>query len=98
MQVKQRSKSVWFNNTSGERVNLGKFSLTPQAKTLVISSSLGGLVWNRPVALVVEHNGRMERIPILDITRIAQIGILGVGFLFSILGLVKFMKRKDVQR
>jgi hypothetical protein len=46
-------------------------------------STLGGILWNRPVAVLVQEQDGSERvIPISDITRMAQIFLLGLG-LFS---------------
>jgi hypothetical protein len=35
-------------------------------------------VWNRPTAIVVERAGRVERIPVWDVTRIVQLVLLAL--------------------
>jgi len=53
----------------------------------------GGLIWNRPVAIVVRPlNGQEKVIPILDMTRIALVALAGICFT-SVLTFL-FLKRK----
>jgi hypothetical protein len=35
----------------------------------------GGVVWNRPTAVIVERNGRTERVRIVDLTRVIQVSL-----------------------
>lgn len=71
----------------GERVRAGEVSVTPQSQALIVRWPNGGWVWNRPVAVLVERNGTRERIPIVDVTRIVQWGLLGLGAVFTVVGL-----------
>jgi hypothetical protein len=43
-----------------------------QSRVMTVRLPIGGIVWHRPSAVVVEHGGRVERHPIVDVTRIAQ--------------------------
>ena len=53
----------------------------------------GGLIWNRPVAIVVRPlNGQEKVIPVLDITRIVVFTLAGICFT-SVLTFM-FLKRK----
>lgn len=73
---------------SGDRVTIGGTTVTPQSQALTIRWPYGGFVWNRPVAVLVERDGRTERIPIVDVTHMAQIGLLALGLVFSLVTLV----------
>jgi hypothetical protein len=67
---------------AGEAITTAGMTVTPQTQALVIHfGAHGGLVWNRPVAVVVERDGQTERIPIVDITRLVQVILLGVSIL-----------------
>lgn len=70
--------------------------VTPLSKALVVSLPIGGFVWNRPVAIEVEKEQNFERIPIIDVTLLAQLGIVALGiFLTTVFWLVsrsKFVK------
>lgn len=71
----------------GERVTAGEVSVTPQSQALIVRWPNGGWVWNRPVAVLVERNGTRERIPIVDVTRLIQWGLLGLAAAFTTVGL-----------
>jgi len=56
-------------------------TVTPQSRALMLRLPKGGLVWNRPTAVLVEQDGQARRIPIIDVTRILQVGLLAVAVL-----------------
>jgi hypothetical protein len=77
--------SVQWRTFTGDPIAAGDIVLWPQSQALTVHAGKNrGLVWNRPVAVLVEHGGETERIPILDVTRAAQLGMLGFGLLATI--------------
>ena len=73
---------------SGDPVKAGDFTVTPQSEAICLRWPYGGLVWNRPVAVLVEKGTQTERIPIVDVTRTAQLGLLGLSAILSIITFV----------
>mgnify|MGYP001557495645 CR=1 FL=1 len=69
---------------SAEPVTVGDIRLTPQSQALTIRWPLGGFVWNRPVAVLAERGDESERIPIVDVTLVAQVALLALGAAFAI--------------
>ena len=68
---------------AGACVQIGDIAITPQSEAVVARwRNLGG-VWNRPVAVVVEQGGRRQRIPIVDVTRLIQFGLIGLSIAFA---------------
>lgn len=65
---------------SGDSWTIGEITITPQSHVMAVRLPFGGFIWNRPVAVVVEKAGESERIPILDVTRIAMLMTAAVGF------------------
>mgnify|MGYP005843729069 CR=1 FL=1 len=63
----------------GDPITVGNVTVTPQSQALIVRWPFGRFVWNRPVAVLVERNGRRERIPIVDTTRLVQWGFLGLS-------------------
>lgn len=63
---------IQLQTTSGDPQTIGDATITPQSQALIVRFPFGGFVWNRPVAVLVDRNGQTERIPIVDVTRIAQ--------------------------
>ena len=73
---------------SGEPVTAGDVTVTPQSSAFTLRWPGGGFVWNRPVAVLVEGDGGTERIPIVDVTLLAQVLLLGLGVFFGLVILV----------
>ena len=65
----------WITNTSDPiRAGENRLKLVSQALQIKIPGVWGGLIWNRPVALVVESDSKdTQNIPIQDKTRQMQI-------------------------
>jgi hypothetical protein len=79
---------------SGDKVTVGDVTVTPQSRALTIRWPRGGLVWNRPVAVLVERDEQTERIPIVDVTRMAQLGLLGLSLVFSMVIFVRSIRQR----
>jgi hypothetical protein len=78
---------------SAEPVTVHDVTVTPQARALMVRLPKAGLVWNRPTALLVEQDGQARRIRIVDVTRILQVGLLGVAVLTASASLLGFRRR-----
>ena len=69
---------------TAEPIQAGKRRLTPISSLLQVTFPgwQGGLVWNRPTAvLVTEADGKETLLPVRDITRLIQILVLSAGVL-----------------
>jgi hypothetical protein len=60
-------------------------TVTLVAQALRLSTPYGGLVWNRPVAVLVDQGGVVTRQPIVDVTRIAVWAMAGGAFLSMVI-------------
>jgi len=83
-----------WRTISGDKVTVGDVTVTPQSRALIIRWPRGGLVWNRPVGILVERGEQTERIPIVDVTRMAQLGLLGLSLVFSMVIFVLSIRRR----
>jgi hypothetical protein len=81
----QLKEMLQWQTASGDKVTVGDVTVTPQSRALTVRWPRGGLVWNRPVAVLVERGEETERIPVVDVTRMAQLGLLGLGLAFSMI-------------
>jgi hypothetical protein len=82
----------WQKHT-GEKVTIGDAGITPESQALIIRWPNGGFVWNRPVAVLVERGETVERIPIVDVTRVAQLALLGIGAAASLLACAQYVRQ-----
>ena len=89
---------IQWETIAGKPVTAGDFTVTPQAWALIIRGPYGGWVWNRPVAVQVEPAGRpgasAGRIPIVDVTRLAQVGLWGLSLIFSMMTLFLLIQQR----
>ena len=81
----QLSEFIRLENTSAEPIVVGDTRITPQAQAFSLRFPFGGFVWNRPTAVLVERDGETRRIPIVDVTRVAQIVLFGLVLTFSVI-------------
>jgi hypothetical protein len=75
---------IQWQTISGDSTTVGDVTVTPQSQALTIRWPYGGWVWNRPAAVLVERGEQTERIPVVDVTRMAQLGLLGLSLVFSV--------------
>lgn len=77
-----------WERTAGESMNIGGYAVTPESQALRVRLPFGGFVWNRPAAILVDDGSGQQRVPVVDVTRTAQLALLASAALFLILGLV----------
>jgi hypothetical protein len=80
--------SVTYELVTGEPTTVDDTTITPETRVLSVRWPNGGWVWNRPVAVVVEQEGQIERLPIVDVTRVAQISLYGFSLFIALLTLI----------
>lgn len=81
---------------AGQPVIAGDTIVTPLFRALIVRLPIGGFVWNRPTAILVERGGQAKRVPIRDMTRSMQLWLLGFSLVLSIVSLIKFSQRKEL--
>lgn len=60
----------------GQPLEAGGVSLIPESRLIGHHNRLFGVVWIRPSALLVQDADGMHRLPIRDLTRLIQVGLL----------------------
>jgi hypothetical protein len=78
--------AVTLRTTTGPTVIASGMLVTPESRVLTVRLPFGGFVWNRPSAVIVERDGRVERLPIVDVTRV-MLGVLWASSLAAWLAL-----------
>ncbi len=79
---------IEVETTAGEPVSVGEREIVPIARSVRVQMPVvqGGLIWNRPVAVVVRTaSGQEYELPVHDVTRRAQLFVLVAGILGSLL-------------
>jgi len=74
---------------AGQTIEVGDTRITPFSKVLKLQAPFSRkirLVWNRPASvLVTDPAGNEQVLPVQDVTRRAQVMILGAAFSFVLL-------------
>lgn len=66
-----------WETREGPAVTAHGRTVTLVAQALHLRTPFGGLVWNRPVAVLVNEGGAVTRQPIVDVTRLALWAMAG---------------------
>ncbi len=66
-----------------QRPNNETVVVTPYSQALTFHFPFAQWVWNRPVAVELHEGGSRRRLPVQDTTRILQVALLSLSFLFS---------------
>ena len=88
-------KLFQWETVTGEAATVGGRTVRTQSQALMLRWPRGGYVWNRPVALLVGQGEEIERVPIVDLTRVLQWGLVAVGAIVSILAWVLSIKKGE---
>ena len=84
---------VRWKVTAGHPVVVGNTRIILQSRTLVVGWFSVGVVWRHPTAALVEADGRAARLPIHDVTRLIELGLLGLGL--AIVIVMASIRRKE---
>jgi hypothetical protein len=68
---------VRLTTVRGRPIDAGDLRVTPESQVVAIHLPFGGAVWHRPTAVTVERAGQPAlRLPIVDLTRVAQLAVV----------------------
>jgi hypothetical protein len=89
-----------WQTVAGRPVILHNCTITPLTQVLALHWPQGGFVWNRPVALLIEQDGQVERVPVVDMTRLVQLALFGCAIfvLLATFWWPRFNKGKQDER
>ena len=93
---------VQYENRVGRPIKAGPYKLIPieQSFQLQPPGMWGVLFWRKPASIVVQHpNGTDEVLEVPDVTRQAQVSILGLTlFITLIFGLFTFIRSQNSKK
>ena len=58
---------IQWRDAQGSPTTVGDSTITPVARSLVARWPGGGAVWSGPAAVMIERNGKPERIPVRNL-------------------------------
>lgn len=70
---------------SSEAIYIDDVIIMPQSESYFIRTPWGNAVHVRPAAVFIDNGGEVTRHPIIDVTRRAQIVLLGLSLVFVVI-------------
>ena len=100
MESKHRKFTLFQNEEHrAKSIQAGPWRITPITRTLHSDypARLGGVIWNRPTGVLVQANGEdtPRWLPILDVTRRAQIAIWAGTAAAIMVAMILFGRRSE---
>ncbi len=88
---------IRWQTTSSQPVVVDDITLTLRSRVVSLHLPIGGFVWSRPIAVLVRQNGQEGYLPIVDATRMLQLGLFGLSLAITltIIRLITFTQRKE---
>jgi hypothetical protein len=80
-------------SSDGPPTRVGEFTLTPMSQAVIFRLPFGGVLWNRPSTVVVEQASVSQHIPVVDITRLIQLSLLGLTATIFLIQLLESWNR-----
>ena len=79
-------------------VQIGDKRIIQRARSTVYTNDIMDVVWNRPHSVLVEEDGVVQTLPIVDVTKTLQFLLWGLTAGFSLLSFQRFIRhRKKVK-
>jgi hypothetical protein len=75
---------IQLKTVQGTAVHTPHHTLIPESQAISLRFPYGGIVWQRPTAVLVQKNNQLHRYLIIDITRIVVWSFLGFSLLFPL--------------
>ncbi len=86
---------IAYETHVSEPLSVGGRQIVVRSRVLRLDlPPFGGFIWNRPSAVLVRDAGGERTLPVVDVTRIAQVALLGgAAFAALLLGLSRRARR-----
>jgi hypothetical protein len=86
---------ITWQSYAGKPIVVQGTTITPESWAFHLQTPFGGWVWNRPIAVLVERDGKLQRIPIVDVTLAVILGMVAFSTIISILAFVGWSTRSS---
>jgi hypothetical protein len=63
-------------------VSVGETTVAARSQAITFAAPFGHFSWHRPTDVRVEREGRVSYHPVVDVTRVVQIGFWGLAAVF----------------
>ena len=91
---------VWRNGViqrrtdTGEPITIRGVTVMPQSQAIVVRLPFGGVLWNRPVGVLIKRGAETRRRPITDVSATICRVLFGIGVLCVSIAIVRLIRER----
>ncbi len=89
--LSKKNKYIHLENNSKDIPTIPESIIIPDMRTVHLAGKRWGWIWNRPKGVLIQEGDRIERVPILDFTRILQVILYGASLIMALVGVGKMI-------
>ncbi|MEZ4591424.1 MAG: hypothetical protein R3D55_09820 [Chloroflexota bacterium] len=78
---------------AGPSLVIENIKITPQSKLIRAERPSCQIIWHHPTGVLVEEENQTKVVPIWDVTRLLQVGLLTLSLIFQLLGMITQRKK-----
>jgi hypothetical protein len=95
-EIKFRNKDRYINlsEAAGKFSQRRGFNVVPESRAVQLSGKNWRWIWNRPSGVILKKGSEVQRVPIIDLTRIIQVILYGFSLIFVGLGFYNFLGKR----
>ena len=82
---------------AGEPVTVSGVTVVPQSQAIVVWLPFGGILWNRPVSVLIKRGAETRRIPITDVSATICRALFGIGVLCVSIAIIRLIRGRRVR-
>lgn len=75
---------LYWEDVQGTPIQIGDLRLTPYSQVVGVRWPWGGWVWQRPTAVLLEQGEMVRYEPIVDVTRLITVALVGLMILVTL--------------
>ena len=91
---------VWRNGViqrrtdTGEPITIRGVTVVPQSQAIVVRLPFGGVLWNRPVGVLIKRGEETRRRPITDVSATICRVLFGIGVVCVSIAIVRLIRER----
>ena len=83
------NKIIYIKTLTRPSLTIENTRITPQSKLFTVERPSFQIIWHRPTGVLIEEENRTKVVPIWDVTRLLQVGLLTLSLIFQLVRMIK---------
>ncbi len=82
---------------TGEPVTVSGVTVVPQSQATVVRLPFSGILWNRPVGVLIKRGAETHRLPITDVSATICRVLFGIGALCVTFAIIRLIRERGAR-